>query len=282
MKTEQALDSAELRRLVESIHQLYGYDFRGYTPHSLQRRFQFVMRRWNVPGFAELQERILHETGFFYEILGHLTVTTSEMFRDPDFFRALNQEVLPRLATYPSLKIWHAGCSSGEEVYSLAILLREANLLQNTIIYATDINPTALGKARAGVYPIVTIQKATENYRLIHPDGDLARHYVANYGMAAIDRRLREHIVFAEHNLVTDSVFSEMQLILCRNVLIYFDVALRERALRLFDESLCHKGFLAIGMKESLQFSLLGPGYDEVVAQSRIYQKRISCSQQKF
>ncbi|WP_141734790.1 CheR family methyltransferase [Oligoflexus tunisiensis] len=282
MRFDLALDPKDLQGLVDSIHQLHGYDFRGYTPHSLQRRFQFVMRRWGIPTFATLRDRILHETGFFHEILGHLTVTTSEMFRDPDFYRALVQEVLPRLATYPSPKIWHAGCSSGEEVYSLAILLREANLLQNTIIYATDINPTALGKARAGVYPTATIQKATENYRLIHPDGDFARHYVANYGMAAIDRRLRDHIVFAEHNLVTDSVFSETQLVLCRNVLIYFDVALRERVLKLFDESLCHRGFLAIGMKESLQFSLLGPAYVEVVAQSRIYQKRISCSQQKY
>lgn len=282
MHLESSLEPNKLQDLVDAIYQRYGYDFRGYTAQSLQRRFLFVMKRFQVASFIQLRERILHDAAFFAEILGHLTVTTSEMFRDPEFYAALNQEVLPRLATYPSIKIWHAGCSSGEEVYSLAILLREANLLQNAVIYATDINPTALDKARAGVYQAAAMKKATEHYRWLFPDGDFSRYYVANYGLAAMDRRLREHMVFAEHNLVTDSVFSEVQLILCRNVLIYFDHALQERALRLFDESLCYRGFLAVGIKESLQFSLLGPAYDEIVPQTRIYQKRISCSQQKY
>lgn len=276
------LDPWAMQSLVDAIYQRYGYDFRAYTAESLKRRFHFVMKRSALDSFDQLQEKILGEPGFFLDVLGHLTVTTTELFRDPVFYAALNREVLPRLATYPSIKIWHAGCSSGEEVYSLAILLREANLLQNTVIYATDINPVALDKARAGVYPIAAIQKATENYRSVVPNGDFSRYYVANYGMAAMDRRLRESIVFAEHNLVTDNVFSEVQLILCRNVLIYFDTALQERALKLFDESLCHRGFLAVGIKESLQFSLLGPAYEEVVPRTRIYQKRISCSQQKY
>jgi chemotaxis protein methyltransferase CheR len=282
MDRDSPLDPGDVRSLVHSIYQIYGYDFRGYTQQSLQRRIHFVMKRSGIENFSSLQEHILTDSAFFWDILGHLTVTTSEMFRDPEFYAALVEEVLPRLATYPSIKIWHAGCSTGEEVYSLAILLRKANLLHNAIIYATDVNPHALDKARAGVYPMASMQKATENYRSIIPDGDFSRNYVANYGMAAIDRRYREHIVFAEHNLVTDSVFSEVQLILCRNVLIYFDQALQERALKLFDESLCHRGFLALGIKESLRFSLLGPGYDEVVPQTRIYQKRISCSQQKY
>jgi chemotaxis protein methyltransferase CheR len=282
MDLDSTLDPGDVRNLVDGIYQIYGYDFRGYTFPSLQRRFHFVMRRFAMESFVHLRERILADAGFFWDILGHLTVTTSEMFRDPVFYTALVAEVLPRLATYPSIKIWHAGCSTGEEVYSLAILLRDAGLLQNSIIYATDINPHALDKARAGVYTMASIQTATENYRSVTPGGDFSPNYVANYGMAAIDRRLREHIVFAEHNLVTDNVFSEVQLILCRNVLIYFDQALQERALKLFDESLCHRGFLALGIKESLRFSLLGPGYDEVVPQTRIYKKRISCSQQKY
>jgi chemotaxis protein methyltransferase CheR len=282
MIVDEPLDPLAMKGLVDAVYQTYGYDFRGYTAQSLQRRFYFVMKRFALESFHQLQDRILKEPGFFLEILGHLTVTTSELFRDPVFYAALNREVLPRLATYPSIKIWHAGCSSGEEVYSLAILLREANLLHNAVIYATDINPIALDKARAGVYSIESIQKATENYRSVVPNGDFSRYYVANYGMAALDRSLRESIVFAEHNLVTDSVFSEVQLILCRNVLIYFDSALQERALKIFDESLCHRGFLAVGIKESLQFSLLGPAYDEIVPRTRIYQKRISCSQQKY
>jgi chemotaxis protein methyltransferase CheR len=282
MSTGDCFDPLAMKALVEGIYQSYGYDFRGYTVESLQRRFHFVIKRFALESFDQLKDRILREPGFFQDVLGHLTVTTSELFRDPSFYAALNREVLPRLATYPSIKIWHAGCSSGEEVYSLAILLREANLLQNTVIYATDINPLALDKARAGVYSIAALQKATGNYRSVVPNGDFSRYYVANYGMAAMDRRLRESIVFAEHNLVTDNVFSEMQLILCRNVLIYFDAALQERALKLFDESLCHRGFLAVGIKESLQFSLLGPAYEEIVPGTRIYQKRISCNQQKY
>jgi chemotaxis protein methyltransferase CheR len=282
MSAGERFDPLAMNALVEGIYQSYGYDFRGYTVESLQRRFHFVIKRFALESFDQLKDRILREPGFFQDVLGHLTVTTSELFRDPSFYEALNREVLPRLATYPSIKIWHAGCSSGEEVYSLAILLREANLLQNAVIYATDINPMALDKARAGVYSIAALQKATENYRSVVPNGDFSRYYVANYGMAAMDRRLRESIVFAEHNLVTDNVFSEMQLILCRNVLIYFDAALQERALKLFDESLCHRGFLAVGIKESLQFSLLGPAYEEIVPGTRIYQKRISCNQQKY
>ncbi len=282
MRQDASWDPENMQNLVESIYQLYGYDFRGYMPQSLRRRFDSVMQRYTLETFAELHQRIVNDRDFFSAILGHLTVTTSEMFRDPPFYAALNQQVVPRLATYPSIKIWHAGCSSGEEVYSLAILLREAGLLQNAIIYATDINPVALEKARAGVYPMATLQKATENYHRVLPQGDFASYYVANYGMAAMDRRLRDHIVFAEHNLVTDSVFSEVQLIFCRNVLIYFDSGLQQRALKLFDDSLCHRGFLALGMKESLQFSLLGPAYEEVVPTTRIYQKRISCSQQKY
>jgi chemotaxis protein methyltransferase CheR len=282
MSAGERFDSSAMKALVDKIYQRHGYDFRGYTAESLQRRFHFVIKRFALESFDHLQGRILREPGFFQDVLGHLTVTTSELFRDPAFYAALNREVLPRLATYPSIKIWHAGCSSGEEVYSLAILLREANLLQNTVIYATDINPIALDKARAGVYSIASIQKATENYRSVAPNGDFSRYYVANYGMVALDRRLRESIVFAEHNLVTDHVFSEVQLILCRNVLIYFDPSLQERTLKLFDESLCHRGFLAVGIKESLQFSFLGPAYDEIVPGTRIYQKRISCKLQKY
>lgn len=282
MTVSERFDPLVMKALVDAIYQIHGYDFRGYTTESLERRIQFVIKRFALESFDQLREKILGDPVFFQDVLGHLTVTTTELFRDPSFYAALNREVLPRLATYPSIKIWHAGCSSGEEVYSLAILLREANLLQNTVIYATDINPMALDKARAGVYPIAAIQKATENYRSVVPKGDFSRYYVANYGMAALDRRLRESIVFAEHNLVTDHVFSEVQLILCRNVLIYFDASLQERALKLFDESLCHRGFLALGIKESLQFSLLGPVYDEIVPRTRIYQKRISCKLQKY
>ena len=196
------------------------------------------------------------------------------MFRDPSYFRSLREQVVPLLRTYPSLKIWVAGCSAGEEVYSLAILLREEGLLERSLIYATDINPAALKKAEAGVYDIARMPASTENHARSGAQSSLSDHYSAAYGRVVFDKSLRRHMVFSDHSLATDSVFSEVQLVSCRNVLIYFDRDLQDRALGLFKDALCRKGFLGLGSKESLLFSSHAASFDDFVLKDRIYQKK--------
>jgi chemotaxis protein methyltransferase CheR len=196
------------------------------------------------------------------------------MFRDPSYFLALRDKVVPLLRTYPSLKMWVAGCSTGEEVYSLAILLREEGLLERTLIYATDINPQTLQKAAAGVYAADRVAGFTENHRKAGGRASLSDYYTAAYGKAVFDKSFRRHIVFSDHSLATDSVFAEVQLVSCRNVLIYFNRDLQDRAVGLFRDALCRKGFLGIGMKESLRFSSHAEAFTDVVYESRIFQKR--------
>jgi chemotaxis protein methyltransferase CheR len=215
----------------------------------------------------------MHEPQVFFALLDHLTVQVSEMFRDPAYFRALREHVVPLLRTYPSLKIWVAGCSAGEEAYSLAILLREEGLLSRTLIYATDINPHTLQRAEAGIYPIDRIAGFTVNHRDSGATSSLSDYYTAAYGWAKFDKSLKEHIVFSDHSLATDSVFAEVQVVSCRNVLIYFDQVLQDRALGLFHDSLCRSGFLGIGSKESLRFSAQAGAFGALVRQDRIYQK---------
>jgi chemotaxis protein methyltransferase CheR len=207
-------------------------------------------------------------------LLDYLTVQVSEMFRDPRYFRALREKVVPLLRTYPSLKIWVAGCSTGEEAYSIAILLQEEGLLGRALIYATDINPHTLLKAESGVYDVERIPGFTVNHRESGATTSLSDYYTAAYGRAVFNKSLRDHIVFSDHSLATDSVFAEVQFVSCRNVLIYFNRDLQNRALGLFRDSLCRQGFLGIGSKESLRFSCHADEFDPFVAQERIYQKR--------
>src|SRR6266542_708445 len=211
----------------------------------------------------------------FPVLLDFLTVPVSEMFRDPPYFRALREKVVPLLRTYPSLKVWVAGCSTGEEVYSLAILLREEGLLARTLIYATDINPQTLEKAEAGVYEVERIAGFTDNPQPSGARSSLCDYYTAAYGRAVFDKSLREHIVFSDHSLATDSVFAEVQLVSCRNVLIYFNRALQDRALGLFRDALCRKGFLGVGARESLRFSSHADAFEELVREDRIFQKKV-------
>ena len=264
----------EQELLVEAIYRRYHYDFRGYAQASLRRRLQTALTRFNCASLSQLQHLVLHEPAVFPALLQYLTVQVSDMFRDPQYFRALRDKVLPILRTYPSLKIWIAGCSSGEEVWSMAILLREEGLLERSLIYATDINAAALQKAEAGVYDIERVPGFTDNHARSGGTGSLSEHYSAAYGRVVFDKSLRRHIVFSDHSLATDSVFAEMQLISCRNVLIYFDRPLQDRAVGLFSESLCRRGFLGLGSKESLRFSAHGGQFDEFVASERIYQKK--------
>lgn len=264
----------ELHLLIDAIYLKYHYDFRRYAAASLKRRLTAAMVRFNCHSFSQLQDKVLNEPQTFAALLDFLTVPVSEMFRDPSYFRALRSVVIPVLRTYPSLKVWVAGCSTGEEVYSLAILLREEGLLARTLIYATDINPHTLQKASAGVYEVERIAGFTEAHRKSGASTSLSEYYTAAYGRAVFDKSLKEHIVFSDHSLATDSVFAEVHLVSCRNVLIYFNRDLQDRAVGLFRDALCRKGFLGIGSKESLRFSMHAGSFSEVRREDRIYQKR--------
>lgn len=264
----------ELQLLIDAIYLKYHYDFRGYARASLKRRLRTAMGRFGCDTLSRLQDKVLHEPATFPVLLGYLTVQVSEMFRDPAYFQALRTRVVPLLRTYPSLRVWVAGCSTGEEVYSLAILLREEGLLARTLIYATDINAQALEQAEAGVYNVDRIAGFSDNYRKAGGRASLSEYYTAAYGRAVFDKSLRENMVFSDHSLATDSVFAEVQLVSCRNVLIYFDRVLQDRAVGLFRDALVRRGFLGIGSKESLRFSQHTEAFDELVRNERIYQRR--------
>lgn len=230
----------------------------------------------------ELLRRTMSDKTFFHQILPLFTVSTTEMFRDPEFFKMLREQVVPFLKTYPTLKIWVAGCSTGEEVYSLAILLKEEGLYDRSVIFATDINPQALKVAESGIYELSTIQTFSKNYTAAGGPRSPSEYYTADYGCARFDPSLRTQIVFSEHNLVTDNVFAEMHLVLCRNVLIYFRRPLQDHVLTLFAQSLTRRGFLALGSKESVRFSSASPYFDAVDEHCRIYQKNNSSSLPTF
>jgi chemotaxis protein methyltransferase CheR len=264
----------EFKLLIDAIYHMYHYDFHGYAPASLRRRLRAAMIRFDCRTLSQLQDKVMHDTAVFPALLDFLTVQVSEMFRDPGYFRALREKVVPLLRTYPSLKVWVAGCSAGEEAYSLAILLHEEGLLPRSIIYATDINPTTLQRAAAGVFDLERIAGFTANHHKSGARSSLSDYYSAAYGRAVFNKSLKDHIVFSDHSLATDSVFAEAQLVSCRNVLIYFNRALQDRALGLFNESLCRQGFLGIGAKESIRFSALAHGFADFVPEERIFQKR--------
>jgi chemotaxis protein methyltransferase CheR len=266
----------ELGLFVDAVYLRYHYDFRSYARASLKRRVKAALARFGCATVSRLQERLLHEPELFPQLLDVMTVQVSEMFRDPPYFSALREHVVPRLRTYPSLRVWVAGCSSGEEAWSLAILLREEGLLARTLIYATDINPQALAAAEGGVYAAERIAGFTDNHRRSGGHGSLSDHYTAAYDRAIFDQRLKKHLVFSDHSLATDSVFAEVQLVSCRNVLIYFDRPLQERAIGLFRDALVAHGFLGIGARETLRFTRHADAFAEVEAGARIYQKRVA------
>ncbi|RYX89642.1 MAG: protein-glutamate O-methyltransferase CheR [Comamonadaceae bacterium] len=264
----------ELRLLMEAIYLKYSYDFRDYSRASQKRRVLHALEQFGCATISALQEKILHDASVFAQLLQFLTIPVSEMFRDPTFFLALREQVVPRLQTYPSVKIWIAGCSTGEEVYSLAILLREEGLLERSLIYATDINPRSLDKARQGIFSLGSIKGHTANYQKAGGKRAFSDYYTAAYDAAIFDKTLCENITFADHSLATDSVFSETQLVLCRNVLIYFNKKLQDRALGLFHESLSHRGVLGLGSKESIDFSAYADRFEAIDKPERIFRKR--------
>ncbi|MYN04271.1 protein-glutamate O-methyltransferase CheR [Pseudoduganella sp. DS3] len=264
----------ELRMLMEAIFLKYSYDFRDYTGASQKRRVLHAMSEMGCSTVSQLQSRVLHEPQAFSQLLQYITIPVTEMFRDPGYYTALREHVVPVLSTYPSLKIWVAGCSTGEEVYSLAILLKEEGLLERSIIYATDINPESLEKARKGVFPLESMRTYTANYQAAGGKHAFSDYYTAAYNAALFDRTLCENVTFADHSLATDAVFAETQFISCRNVMIYFNKRLQERALGLFHESLCHRGFLGLGGKESIDFSSYGPRFETLAKRERVFRKR--------
>lgn len=266
-------DDIELRLLLEAIYHRYHYDFRGYSMASIKRRLTQAKERFDCRTFSLLQDRVLHEPEVLPSLLSFLTVQVSELFRDPHYFQAIREKVVPHLKTYPSLKVWVAGCSAGEELYSLAILFREEGLEERTLFYGTDINAEALKKAEAGVYGLDRLPLFTENHRKSGGKSSLSDYYTAAYGAAVLDKSLRKRAVFSDHSLVTDAVFAEVQLVSCRNVLIYFDRELQDRAIGLFKDSLTRKGFLGLGAKESLRFSSHSAAFTEFARDERLYQK---------
>ncbi|WP_345537150.1 protein-glutamate O-methyltransferase CheR [Variovorax defluvii] len=263
----------ELRLLMEAIYLKYSYDFRDYTGSSQKRRVLHALNQLGLPTISALQERVLREPQLFSQLLQFLTIPVSEMFRDPAYFLALRRQVVPLLHTYPTIKVWIAGCSTGEEVFSLAILLREEGLLSRTQIYATDINPVSLEKARQGIYPLEAVRRYTANYQRAGGTGAFSDYYTAAYDAARFDLSLCADVIFADHSLATDSVFAETQLVSCRNVLIYFNRQLQDRALGLFHESLCHRGFLGLGNKESIDFSAYADRFEALSRAERIFRK---------
>ncbi len=272
--TELETIDIEISLLLEGIYLRYGSDFRNYTPASVRRRVTLALQRMDLPSVSRLQERVLTDPLAYDALIQYLTVPTSEMFRDPGYFLAIREKVVPFLLTYPSLKLWIPGCSTGEELYSLAILLREEGLLDRTLIYCTDINPLSLRAAEEGIYSVENVRRYTVNYQRAGGKGAFSDYYRSGYGSAIFDSTLRNNVVFSDHSLATDSVFAEVQMISCRNVLIYFNRALQDRAFGLFSDCLSHRGFLGLGSKETLRFSSHHDDFEEFVSQEKIYRKR--------
>ncbi|PHV17857.1 chemotaxis protein CheR [Janthinobacterium sp. BJB303] len=265
---------AQLQALMEAIYQRYSYDFRDYALASQRRRLHHALDRFQCADLPALQQLVLDSPAAFGELLQILTVPVTQMFRDPAFFRALREQVVPVLKTYPSPTIWVAGCCTGEEALSLAIVLHEEGLLERSRIYATDINPQALAAAARGVYPLHRMADYGANYAAAGGLDRLDAYYTVEHATARFDARLLDKINFADHSLATDSVFVETQLICCRNVLIYFNKTLQERALGLFHDSLCHRGYLGLGSKESAHFTRFAADFEPLPGPEKLYRKR--------
>lgn len=268
-------EDIEVELLLEAMYMKYGYDFRSYSRDHIKRRVQNRLWISGLNNISEIQYMLLTDEKFFKLILTDFSINVTQMFRDPSFFLSIRKEVIPVLKTYPHVKIWHAGCSTGEEAYSMAILLKEEGSYDRTQIYATDFNENVIKKAKEGIFPITQIKEYTYNYQMSGGRTAFSDYYKAKYDFALLDKELKQRIIFAEHNLVNDSVFGEMQMIVCRNVLIYFNRSLQSHVLKLFYESLCSGGFLCLGSKECLQFTELRDYFEPIVESDRIFRKKL-------
>jgi len=267
------LEQIEIELLLEGIYQHYGFDFRSYAYASIRRRLWKRIEAEGLSTISGLQDQVLHNPPMMEKLLLDLSINVTSMFRDPGFYRVFREQVIPTLRTYPFIRIWHAGCATGEEVYSMAILLEEESLYERSRIYATDINEVVLQKAKSGIFPLERMQEYTENYIAAGGKRAFSDYYTAKYGGALFSPGLTKNVVFSQHNLVTDRSFSEFNVILCRNVLIYFDRTLQSRVLTLFYDSLATFGILALGSKESLRFSPYEECYEQINGPEKIYRK---------
>jgi chemotaxis protein methyltransferase CheR len=268
------IEHIECDLLVEAIFRRYGYDFRDYSKAHLRRRLRHRLTLSGLSSMAEMLHQVLIDEDFFETLLGDLSIKVTAMFRDPSFYRAVRHKVLPVLKTYPHIRIWHAGCATGEEVYSMAILLMEAGLAKRGQLYATDMSQAAIDRARAGIFPMSEIKVYTNNYQQAEGQASFSDYYTAKYESVIMGKQLRERIIFAQHNLTSDGVFAEMHAIVCRNVLIYFNKELQHRVMQLFVDSLGPGGFLLLGSKENLARAEWGHLFDTVDEEARIYKKK--------
>jgi len=267
------LEALEIKLLTEGIYEHYGFDFRDYSLPSMKRRIWKRIYAEGLSTVSGLQEKVLHDAGTMERLLLDLSINTTAMFRDPTFYLAFRQKVVPTLRTYPFVRIWHAGCSTGEEVYSMAMLLQEEGLYERCRIYATDINETVLQRAKEGIFPLSSMQENTSNYIAAGGTGNFSQYYTARYDHAIFRPSLRENVVFAQHNLVTDASFNQFNVIFCRNVLIYFNSELQDRVQKLFLNSLETFGILGLGKKETIKYTTIADSYEEIDAEERIYRR---------
>jgi chemotaxis protein methyltransferase CheR len=266
------IEDIELETLINDVYEYYGFDFGSYSRASLKRRVYRVFKMDGFTHFHEFLSKVRYDQDYYRHIVDEITVNVTEMFRDPAFYQTVRNEILPVLGTKPFIRIWHAGCSTGEEVYSMAILLKEAGLLQKSLLYATDVNEKVLETAKKGIFPLRMMKEYSENYRDSGGQEDFTEYYIANYGIVKFNEELAQRMVFSQHNLVSDNSFNEFDMILCRNVLIYFDNDLQKRVINLFDQSLSVLGFLALGTKETLKYSI-GPGKYKQLDKEKIWRK---------
>ena len=270
---EISLSDEQVEMILNDVARNYGYDFLNYSRASVKRRITRLISNDRFPSFAEFRFRILQDKDYIKRFVEQITVNVTEMFRDVTFYRTLREDVLPVLATSPLIRIWHAGCSTGEEVYSMAIILHEANLLNKSLLYATDINPTVLENVRSGIFPLSQMKQYSENYILSGGKQDFSSYYTAQYNLAKFSDFLSRKIVLSTHNLASDGSFNEFQLIMCRNVMIYFDKPLQDKVLHLFYDSLQPLGYLALGSKETLKFTELLNKFRQVENKEKIWRK---------
>ncbi len=268
-----ALERLEIELLLEAVYRHYGYDFRSYAFSSLRRRLKKRLTAEGLETFSALQDRVLHDPEVMGRLVRDMSVNVTGMFRDPSFFKAFRQTVIPLLRTYPFVRIWHAGCATGEEVYATAIILEEEGLYDRARIYATDMNADALDRAKSGIFALARMREYTMNYQQAGGTGEFSEYYTASYDAALFRPSLKRNVLFAQHNLATDTSFSEFNVIFCRNVLIYFDRSLKERALKLFADSFAPFGILCLGRRESLRFMPVETEYQALDASERIYRR---------
>jgi chemotaxis protein methyltransferase CheR len=264
----------EISSLLEAFYHKYGYDFRQYSRAHIRRRIMSRMGLAGLDEISQIQTKVLNDQTFAYELLQDLSITVTEMFRDQEFYRSIRENVIPILKTYPFIKIWHAGCATGQEAYSMAIILMEEGLYDRTTIYATDFNQQALDRAKEGIFSNALMEEYAVNYKLSGGKASFLDYFTSNYDRGIINQSLKKNIVWANHNLVTDGVFAEVNLVLCRNVLIYFDIDLQNKVQKLLYESLIHGGILGLGLKESIRFTDFSEKYYELDKKERLFKKK--------